>query len=97
MFRLNTIRMESMASELSKPTIAQMQDMVRNQDVQEGASAVEEFLIKVGIDTGVLQRRTEGIHRRGRRPANKWFDDECKQQKRVTNDALKAWKKDMSS
>ena len=97
-FRLNTLRMESMASELSKPTmIAQMQDMVRNQDVQEGASAVEEFLIKVGIDTGVLQRRTEGIHRRGRRPANKWFDDECKQQKRITNDALKAWKNDMSN
>ena len=49
-FRLNTIRMESLVSEFSKPSmIAQMRDMVRNHDTQEGASGVEEFLIKVRI------------------------------------------------
>ena len=31
------------------------------------------------------------------RPTNCWFDNECKFQKRIVNDALKIWKKDLTN
>ncbi len=49
------------------------------------------------MDTGVLRKSTEGNKPRNRRPMNNWFDEECKQQKRATNDAQKRWKADVTN
>ena len=81
--------------ELSRPhTVLQLRDSLHNSGVNRGAQELEEFIKSVGERTGALVTRQACNNTTKSRPANKWFDADCKRQKRITNDALKKWKND---
>ena len=58
------------------------------------AQEIDKFIKSVGEKSRALTRHTSRKHTTRARPANKWFDADCKRQKTITNDALKKWKKD---
>ena len=93
-FKLDVTQMDHFLEVVTRDQVQGLEGSIDGLNVTESAKILEAHIKELGFASGVL------IHckkKNSKRPANCWFDDECRSQKRLTNQALNNWKSDLTN